>query len=634
MKKPLVQLISALALSVGLFGFNDQDSDGLSDELEVELGLDPTKSSYFPDSDGDGFVDYIELFYRSDPGNRMSHPPFGTPFGISGINASEYWNTVDMWGDSAFSSSWILLLGDGSVVTISGQYTPIRPVVKVACPDPDSGHYLGIQADGTVLSLGDTRDGTLIAPLELPYRLPITPNDQVISLGDDYSVALANQKTNEIRIFPFLSNYNSDHIFTATGSTILQADEDFVIARATDGNVFLREKWALTNRFDIDLSWATHIFLTRGDLIAISKLGKVFELPDWQNFLSEDLDGHHSVNTIAETTPFSSIPDYNFEFAAVRAYGDDLIAVLIEGAWIFRLTPGSEWQNIGRFNFTGILDAATTEINFTDSQAIMSYFDPNEGFNGTMKFRMVSLQDIGLKDNASPSVTSIPEEFQQIFQLDEARTIIGNRDGIIIERWSGGYPEYSVIYGNEDLPRPNHGFVFYSPSWGLMLDNDDNQTGVADTWEARYNSNYGVANQVGYDTDGDGIEGVIESFIGLDPYSTDSNDDGIPDKVEFFRNFPTYFGSPEQLNPYLRASLLSDTFLTSETAETAGFINESEAITTKIIQPDISLGANTIFMEWSVMESDDLMNWEQTDSFIIEKELSDGKQFFRVLMSE
>lgn len=88
------------------------------------------------------------------------------------------------------------------------------------------------------------------------------------------------------------------------------------------------------------------------------------------------------------------------------------------------------------------------------------------------------------------------------------------------------------------------------------------------------------------------------------------------------------------MNPFLNEQIARSGFLTESTASSSGFIHESEAITTTIIQPDITLGAGTIFMEWSVMESDDLLNWDVTDNFVIEKELSDGKKFFRVLMSE
>jgi len=643
MKALRISLAIAISLYSCAYGFNDQDADGLSDELEIEYGLDPTKSSYFPDSDGDGFADHIELFYKSDPSNRISHPPFGTPFGITGINPSDYWNTVDMWAQGGNSGSWILLLGDGSVVTDITHYTPIRPIVKVAGPDPwvSPNAYFGIQADGKLFPLGASRDSMLESITRLPYRLPIEPDDQVISLGHRYGFALANRYTNKIQVFSFDSNPgNIDllHIFSAPETTVLQADEQWLLARNSDGNVFLLDNGGQLKRFDIDMSWATHVYISRSDLIAISGSGRVLRLPAWEDFLNDNLEQDYPEKNELETTPFSTIPDYNFEFAAVRTYGDDIIAVLIEGAWIFRLQPGSDWQNIGRFNFTGILDAATTEINFTDSQAILSYFDPNSGNNGSMKFRTVSLVSIGLVDNSSPA-TSVPSEFVELSQLSQARRLVGNHDDIIFENyeWQNDAEYQSVFGGNGDIPYSPNGLILYSPSgWGLSIGNDYDDTGISDAWEAVYSSHplgYGIQG-TDLDSDGDGIEDAIESIIGLDFESTDSNGDGIPDKVDFFQNFPRYFGSPEQLNPYLRASLLSDTFLTSETAEIAGFINESEAITTTIIQPDISLGANTIFMEWSVMESDDLMNWEQTDSFIIEKELSNGKQFFRVLMSE
>ncbi len=45
---------------------NDSDRDGLSDELEVQLGFDPMN----PDTDGDGKSDGDEVVSDSDPVRR------------------------------------------------------------------------------------------------------------------------------------------------------------------------------------------------------------------------------------------------------------------------------------------------------------------------------------------------------------------------------------------------------------------------------------------------------------------------------------------------------------------------------------------------------------------------------------
>ena len=63
---------------------NDSDGDGLSDELEQDLGTDPND----PDTDGDGFTDYHESVYRTDGTNKSS-------------NILAYQADPDWWDDDA-----------------------------------------------------------------------------------------------------------------------------------------------------------------------------------------------------------------------------------------------------------------------------------------------------------------------------------------------------------------------------------------------------------------------------------------------------------------------------------------------------------------------------------------------------
>ena len=60
--------IEELALGTDL-NLADTDADGVFDDVEVEIGTDPTNSNDFAnmDSDGDGLSDLFELNFGTDP---------------------------------------------------------------------------------------------------------------------------------------------------------------------------------------------------------------------------------------------------------------------------------------------------------------------------------------------------------------------------------------------------------------------------------------------------------------------------------------------------------------------------------------------------------------------------------------
>lgn len=63
----------------------DSDGDGISDELEVSLGLNPNDpSDASGDLDGDGFSNIEEIEARTDPADRSSHPEYLDSFRIGG----------------------------------------------------------------------------------------------------------------------------------------------------------------------------------------------------------------------------------------------------------------------------------------------------------------------------------------------------------------------------------------------------------------------------------------------------------------------------------------------------------------------------------------------------------------------
>ncbi|PXA05401.1 hypothetical protein DDZ13_00610 [Coraliomargarita sinensis] len=539
MRSCIFAALSVSVLAAHSFAFNDQDRDGFSDELEAEMGLDPQKSSYFPDSDGDGFADHIEVFYKSGPKNKISHPPFGIPFGMELDEASGYWDTVDAALDQY--GHWIILLGDGSVATPQSHYTPIRPIVKVAVGNhsPFQSQYLGIQSDGNIVPLGEYRQSQSDPVEKLPYKLPIRAEHQVTCLDYINGIALKNRVTNQIQLFSFESFYPSTeniHVLTAPGTTIHQADEEWMVARSKDGNVFVMGPAEEISRVDTYVAWATHVFISQNEFIAISRSGRVFRLPNWESYLSQNLDLHFAFVTSSQTR----------------------------------------------------------------------------------------------------AVSPIPTIFQLINQISGASRITGNHDEIVYEefQWQNTPRFESALGGQAFVDLPSDGFLFYNPSgWGIAIGEDNDESGIADAWESVYNeTTEGFIRQIDLDSDGDGIEDAVESLFGLDVYNPDSDEDGALDKTEFFRSYPATLGSSGKLNPFLQYSLTESTFLTTELASTSGFVNESDVMNSQIVQPDITLSDSTIYMEWSLKESDDLKNWETTENFVIEKELQPGTSFFRLVV--
>jgi hypothetical protein len=318
--------------------------------------------------------------------------------------------------------------------------------------------------------------------------------------------------------------------------------------------------------------------------------------------------------------------------ATVEEFNDALFVVSSEVGNVYRSTPtDANWQLVFSFNISGgLLDPAKTQLHFTTTQAILSYSLVRS--TNTL-FKTMPLQNFIDETMGTAAAEGVPAEFDLIedYQnLPLAREILGSREALVIRTEYGSYDAY---IGNIDSPSAED-VIFLDPNgWGLERGPDQNGNGLDDAWEEIYHATFGSPLD-SQDTDLNGIEDAVEFFLGYNPDISDTNGDGIPDNKDFFRNFPNQFGTPNDVNPFLNEQIARSGFLTESTASSSGFIHESEAITTTIIQPDITLGAGTIFMEWSVMESDDLLNWDVTDNFVIEKELSDGKKFFRVLMSE
>jgi hypothetical protein len=66
----LLAAASAAQTNQTVFGLEDSDGDGLEDELEFQLGSDPTH----PDTDADGWGDLIELVNGTDPCDANDYP--------------------------------------------------------------------------------------------------------------------------------------------------------------------------------------------------------------------------------------------------------------------------------------------------------------------------------------------------------------------------------------------------------------------------------------------------------------------------------------------------------------------------------------------------------------------------------
>lgn len=606
MKKTIL-LLSFQILSHGLFAFNDQDRDGLSDDLETSAGMDPYKPSYFPDSDGDGFADYIEIFYQSDPGNRLSHPRHGTPFGINNIGGQEsLWNTVDIGVDDN-STDGAVLLGDGSIVIDFNQYTPFRPFVKVVDGEGFGGSAFGIQSDGQVFEIGSNRNEISEA---LPFRIFPKPHcDYEIIMG---SFWIERSNHGEIRILQ--TDPLSDHtaILTNPGTKILQADEDHILARSPSGEFFV---WPEMARIDVDLSWAQYVFVCHGELLAISDAGIVYS----------NVSLHSVLNFDFEFDGLPTDPPHPGNFVVYGSHDNRIFGVLPNGIL-------QEWDSGShRWNGTGIsfsiggttLVAAGTSLSFTDSHVLLSYASESD------PYAILEAEDL-------PSASGVPNSFFAIDQIDWATRFVGNSYGVVaLGDFGDGFAHADTIEGNNQLNFENEIYLEANlRGYGLVASQDYDHNGFSDEWEDQYGEvtiPYSSA-LFQSDIDSDGIEDALEVFIGTIVGEEDSNFDGIDDGLEFLSNYGIAKNS--SLNPFYERIFRQAGFMDHTGISNAGFIHRSEAITTTISQPNISLDDNSIYMEWSVLESDDLLNWEVTDQFVIQKELTGDRKFFRVLMNE
>ncbi len=104
--------LGALALIVGCSPADvdmpfDSDEDGLMDDEELALGLDPENA----DSDGDSFDDLREIEVGTDPANPDDHPYLGgwpmdacadsvQPTGNEKGDIVEDFEAMDQYGDS------------------------------------------------------------------------------------------------------------------------------------------------------------------------------------------------------------------------------------------------------------------------------------------------------------------------------------------------------------------------------------------------------------------------------------------------------------------------------------------------------------------------------------------------------
>ena len=109
----------------GLPSGPDADGDGIADEVEAEMGLNPQLA----DSDGDGFDDGIELAENADPADP-THKPYAGGYGIDacrtdvvasgdavGMNTADF-QLLDQFGDTVrlhdFCGRHVLLVSSAS----------------------------------------------------------------------------------------------------------------------------------------------------------------------------------------------------------------------------------------------------------------------------------------------------------------------------------------------------------------------------------------------------------------------------------------------------------------------------------------------------------------------------------------
>ncbi|MHA2285037.1 MAG: SBBP repeat-containing protein [Candidatus Thorarchaeota archaeon] len=537
----------------------DSDDDNLDDALEILIhGTDPNDK----DTDNDGYSDYIEVnIYGSDPLNPDS------PFASKEPIFSTY-----IGGTSADVGYEIKIDSEGFIFVAGYSYSSDFPVVN-AYDSTFNGNM-----DAFLLKFNETCTGLL-------YSTFFGGSSNDVAYGIEFDVDLNVYLTGYTASsnFPLVNAYQSSLggnldsyliVLNKTGASLIYSsylggaadDIGGPLALDDQGYVYISgytysSNFPIINAYDGTIGGSPDAYLTKikpdG---AAPNFSTYLGGSAWDQCVSIELDSDGTI-VLAGRTDSSDFPIVNALYdtlsgesdlfvARFNPLGTDLQSSTFIGGSNEEYMVGMKLDTDGNIIFSGTsesddypmlnaydstrnggFDAFVTKLNNSCSALLYSTF---VGGSNTDYSRGFGIDAWG---NAYVTAETLSSNFPILNAYDNSPN--GGYDTVVFKLNSTGNGlVYSTYFGgtSDDKPRgmtvDSYGKAYvsgYTYSMNLPMFN-----AYDSTFDGGSHDTYIFGLRSLGDIDGDGLDDDLEILLGLDPFSSDTDLDGMPDGWEYW----------------------------------------------------------------------------------------------------
>ncbi|WP_444923582.1 hypothetical protein ACJJH9_18055 [Microbulbifer sp. DLAB2-AF] len=495
---------------------SDSDSDGMPDFWEVANNLDPLVNDTLLDTDDDGVTNYIEYLFDTNPQDSMDQP---VGFGFeTGEFTPWYWMTSDnqSWTidtEAPYAGSYAIRSGDISHSQSSSTE------VSVNTPDGEMFFYLSVSSE-TADKLNFYIDGELKGSWSgnVPYEKVAYP----ITAG----------------IHNFKWVYKKDGSVD-TGSDAAWIDDIYIPGPIDEDADGIKDSW---------------------EYIYFGGLGHDLSIDSDGDGLTDEDEGLLEIDPSTSDTDADGMPDLWEVENNLDARVDDSSQDADEDGftnYVEYVSGTNPQDNMDQPVGFGFETGEFTPWYWKNSDNQGWTIDTEAPYAGSYAIRS---GDISHGQSSSTEVIVNTPSGEMLFYLsvssETADKLNFYIDGELKGSWSGNVPYEKVVY---PITAGIHNFKWVYKKDGSVdtgsdaawIDDiyipgpiDEDADGIKDSWEYIYFG--GLGHDLSLDSDGDGLTDEDEGLLEIDPSTSDTDADGMPDLWEVNNNLDPRMNNSSQ----------------------------------------------------------------------------------------